>query len=335
MRNQSLESHLESLGFPLDQTGKRDMSFRYVDRYPLSRIDRDASRKNQARLDAPVLEEHVERYFRSLTQFSHKPDASRFPPVVLYERGRKAVLIDGNNRTEAFTRARLSDAEAYVVTCSDVVQLARLIREINNINGVPLDKAQRLQHAYYEMAEFGFNAKQAAASYGLNSKEVERGFRHLQLVHQLPGDIKAEEISTANLDKLSLFREQQPVFEGLARLITGHPLVQQQIDKIFRDVRSEKTERKKLQVIKDWQKNPEVVRQKAAARGTLKLPSRNRRFVVIKAQLARLESELSKCKTISQVGAPTSAEFNALIKMYQDIGFHFGRLSGKRRRGTA
>lgn len=118
---------------------ERKLTYEYNETLPLSRIDRAASLSNQARLE-PLDEEVVERYAADMER------GDIFPPLVARRSGRKLILIGGNHRTTAATRANLVSFPVYIVDV-DAEGATALTYEDNRRHGLPPSEEERLLQA--------------------------------------------------------------------------------------------------------------------------------------------------------------------------------------------
>lgn len=122
-------------------------------RVKVADIDVKASHDNQARLGEALLADKVEEYRLGMER------GSQFPAVVLYQSGRKFVVIDGNNRLGARIARGDRTVEAYVVSnpSRDLVKVLTYTANVGH--GVPLSATARTIHAL-ELLNDGSNRTQ-------------------------------------------------------------------------------------------------------------------------------------------------------------------------------
>jgi len=138
---------------------------------PLSSIDIQASRHNQARHEA-ITEARVQRFIRA-----SRGDAAVFPALVVYETpSGRYVLIDGNNRQETFSRLGVEECLVYVVRAHADV-LATLTAEANERNGDRPTRDESLQSGKRLVEQHHYTLKEAAQHVGLSHSDLGRYVR--------------------------------------------------------------------------------------------------------------------------------------------------------------
>lgn len=141
------------------------LTYEFHEALPISRIDRAASLSNQARLE-PLDEEVVERYAADMER------GDLFPPVVARRAGRKLILIGGNHRTTAATRAKLPAVPVYIVDV-DAEGATVLTYEDNRRHGLPPSEDERVLQAQH-LVETGWSAADAAQAVGISAKKLDQ-----------------------------------------------------------------------------------------------------------------------------------------------------------------
>jgi hypothetical protein len=133
---------------------------------PLAKIDRAASKTNQARLEA-LNEETLDRYQADMER------GDRFPPIVVRRRARSMVVIGGNHRVMSATRAKLNSLAAYVVDCDE--ETGRVLTyEDNRYHGLPPTEKERLLQAIHLVRTQDMSQPAAAALVGVSKSRLER-----------------------------------------------------------------------------------------------------------------------------------------------------------------
>ena len=109
-----------------DELSKRGITFTFEAKVSPEEFDRERSRNNQARFEA-LDEAQVETY----TEAMKRGDV--FPPVVAYKRAGLYVVVDGNHRLEAASRAKktlrvydVSGAKADAITFLGILSLIHI-----------------------------------------------------------------------------------------------------------------------------------------------------------------------------------------------------------------
>jgi hypothetical protein len=159
----------------LDRAALDKLGIRYVfhDEFPLSDLDDEASRQvwNQARLGAPVDEQHVEEMVAELER------GVEFPPIIFYRDDRdRCVTLSGNHRRRAHEQTNHETIPVYEATGlaglrKEDERVLRLIYEANHGHGKQVSSDDRVQQALALIAN-GYNVRVAAAAVGIPEHRV-------------------------------------------------------------------------------------------------------------------------------------------------------------------
>jgi ParB-like chromosome segregation protein Spo0J len=151
----------------LEHLPNGEESFRYVERFPLSEIERNP--ESQSRLST------VDRaYVRQLAE-SMKA-GTLFPPVILWETpDNGTVLIDGNHRAAAGQRRSVTHLPAYVVHLSGQPEAVYLSAVFNGGHGKRLT-TEELRRAIVEAGKIKPEPSNArlAKDYGVSAAQIGR-----------------------------------------------------------------------------------------------------------------------------------------------------------------
>lgn len=175
MRNLQFEQLLQNVGLT---EGKGEHTYHYVDRYPLAKINRPKSLQNHARLEAPLLEDTVERYTQSVK------DGEDFPAIGLHEVRGQGVIDDGNHRVEAYHRANVKTISAYVINTDDK-HLRQIIYTANAKHGTPLSRPEMIQHAYDLHIRDSIPIKNLAKVFHINVSTLMSEIRQRHVIERL------------------------------------------------------------------------------------------------------------------------------------------------------
>lgn len=210
---------------------------------PMHMIDTRASRQNQARRD-PIVTESVERFTQAYRQ------GRSFPPIVVYARGSRLVIVDGNNRHEAAFRAKRDFIYGIVIdekTDSDVIQL--LTVEANASHGVtpPLD--WRIKQAFH-LCSIGHADDVASEAAGISIQQLRnaRGASEAESrakILRIHGFVELPSTSKLYLNGIKL----EPVFYAAAQLAADQKLSIEQVRDLCRAVKTGKTESDQLAIV--------------------------------------------------------------------------------------
>lgn len=270
---------------------KQGVQWQYVDRLELDEIDAAKSLRNQARLDMPLDEELVESY-----RSSYKA-GDDFPPLVVWRTSSRAkyLLIDGNQRYAAATKAGRKTLDVYAVECTDEMVINRITWSFNNIvNGKRLSEEEALKHAVTWVRKYGRDAKEAAKEWGVPYWKVNRKAKteeihavlnahNIQHVDRITDDIasKIAPLMAAGEDVLALG----------ATVITYNGLSNTEVAAMMSEAQRARTSQGKMEVLANYNQRPEVVNRRAETKGgTIKVtrPDHRTRFRSLLLQLRNL-----------------------------------------------
>jgi hypothetical protein len=131
----------------------------------LDEIDEKASQANQARAEG-IESVVVERYVQAMR------NGDLFPPVVVYKRSGKFIIVDGNHRTSSSRRAGASKIWAYEIdnkTPSETIEL--LTAEANTKHGQPTTTEWRARQAVY-LSTLGHAREVVASALGMSPSSI-------------------------------------------------------------------------------------------------------------------------------------------------------------------
>lgn len=168
----------------LDKIG---VTWRYDPDVPLHTIDVFAGLANQVRHE-PLDQATVERYADAMS------NGDVFPAVILVDDDQRAPL-GGNHRVAARRHNDDATIAAYLVTGTPK-QLRRIRYADNSTHGLPLTKAERVEHGIALM-EDGLNQYDAAKAVGVSQPDLSIGRAALD------ADRRAEAANIAGFPRLS------------------------------------------------------------------------------------------------------------------------------------
>lgn len=229
---------------------------------PLSAIDRQASRHNQAREQA-IIPETVDRYVQALR------NGDKFPPIVVYPRGEKYVIVDGNHRDESHRKANKREISAYVIskdTPSEIIEL--LTAEANSKHGEPTPTQWRTRQAIYLMS-LGVDQDEVTVRLGLSKGTVNRAIRILR------SDDRARRLKIQGWDTLTdrakellVAVRSDEAFAGAAGLIIGTNWSGATMVEFIRRVKAASTDKEAVELIPQAKEERavELAREKVVGR---------------------------------------------------------------------
>lgn len=267
---------------------RRDVKYAPPVMIPMSMIDEKLSRANQARRD-PLVTESVERFSTSFRA------GRSFPPIVVYPRGSRLVIIDGNNRHEAAKRAKRDEIFGIIIdatTDGEVIQL--LTVEANNSHGVTPPLEWRVQQAFH-LCEHGHPDDVAAEASGITLVQLKNARSARE------ADQRARTLRIAGFADLPLTAKQylnglklEPVFHQAAVLAARDRLTIEKIAEICRMVKKGRSESEQLAILAE---QAELMTAESAAKKAL-----SRRLSSPKMALASGIGLIAKCDPEALVG---------------------------------
>jgi len=127
-------------------------------------INREASVRNQARLDA-IHPETVELYTAAMN------DGAVFPPIVVFGSKAPYTIGDGNHRFAAATAAGFTDAEMFVVDKATQAQRELFTYQANAKHGLPTSLEERVVQGVY-LVGLGNQANEVAVALGIPERKL-------------------------------------------------------------------------------------------------------------------------------------------------------------------
>lgn len=212
----------------------------------LDRIDTAKSRANQARVDAPIIEEVRDRYTADWAR------GDTFPAVIAHQptaRSRKVILLGGNHRHEAALANNATTIAAYIVMCDP--NLAQVIAYADNAHhGYPPSTKERVRQAVH-LIGLGWTAENAAAAVGVSgaavsiARKATEGARRARDL-KIPGyDLIASQATQVSLARIP----SDPVFEAAVRYAVDAGLSSTDADKLTKRLKACRSENDALKLI--------------------------------------------------------------------------------------
>jgi ParB-like chromosome segregation protein Spo0J len=233
---------------------------------PMNLIDVKRSRANQARRD-PIVTESVDRFAVAMRAGHH------FPPIVVYPDGGKLVIIDGNNRQAAASRAGLEQIWGIVVseeTPSELIQL--LTVEANARHGVTPELAWRVQQAF-SLVGMGWTDQDAADAAGLSVAQL-RAARSVQ-----EADYRARNLRITGFQQMPASSKQalgavkdDAVFTQLSRIAIDSAMTTEEIREVTRALKNLNSEQARLEHL------AAVRKERTAQRAVKRAPGKHSRL---------------------------------------------------------
>jgi len=126
----------------------------------LSKVNRQESERNQARISKPIDDDQVVLYAEAMKA------GDKFPPIVVYALKNDFIVMDGNHRVAAADIADLTELPAYIVEDPSPAQVETFTYEANTKHGLPTLLQDRLRQSIY-LVDKGVTATAAASALGV------------------------------------------------------------------------------------------------------------------------------------------------------------------------
>jgi hypothetical protein len=224
-----------------------------IERVSLVDINLEKGRENRARLEQSMDWERVETMVHDI----ERGDA--FPMTVLMRFGNsaKALPASGNHRLAGYEKAFPAEMDVqfdcYIVFTKDEYIKDMLPRKLNMVEGMQPKRAERIQHALWEIKHYSTKPREAERMWGLPEGTMSKQLRiqegRLRLAEH---GVKHAIIADAAVDRLHGISNEN-VFEQMAKLINRLPnITTDDISKIVAEVREQKTELAQLNKVGEF-----------------------------------------------------------------------------------
>lgn len=231
---------------------ERGVTFDWSPGLSLFNIDRESSLRNQARVGAPLIDEVVERY----TVAMEKGD--QFPPIIVYQSGKRYVVIDGNHRVAAADRAELGELDAYIVKKASPQQTSVLTYEANTRHGEPTSMVERERQALH-LIELGASRGEAANLLGVKVARLEYLMNDQEATQRLGSlGYDANDFSSSHRRRMHGVRSDV-VFEALAGLVKSSSMNYETLDRLLPRINAQRNEAQQLAVIAEARREMDAV----------------------------------------------------------------------------
>jgi hypothetical protein len=299
----------------------REEGFAVVDQaVSMSKIDAAKSAQINARpefLDAG----RVDRLVMCIQQ--HRP----FKKVVLLKKGNGYLVLGGNHRVAAFVKCEITDIDAYIVECSDEVQITVLAQRLNLHHGKGTTADEAMSQAVDAVIRLGMSAKDVVAKYTVPEGTLKVHVHAHEMRKQAAAwNIKIEGNPVSVLEKMYQYRNREPVLRALMTAIKDAPNKSVHFDELSRLVKEQKTEVTQLAAIEKYSQDVlDAPKGEVAAKRQSPIKSRVKALVTGLRKLIG-EYDASKKKTSIALGF-SSAEDREFIKSLASVGKRLIELS--------
>lgn len=266
----------------LNQEG---VGWHYELNIPLTKIDREASLKNQARFQA-ISQDHIIDLGIAVEKGSELPAM-----VGYYGKDRRIVLIDGNHRMEAYSLVGKAVSDFYIVDSAYGWVIERLTMTANMKEGWPPTREERLTHTLRLVRSQNMPVESAAKSLGLPPSTVQNALQAAETQERLNSLGFHEKLYPSVLENLNRVKQDTALL-GCAKLVLGAQLTGEETAELARKVSRARSEAAQGAVIADMrhQFRSRIARTRSGQTKRLILPTIKLRKAVDAINSIRPES---------------------------------------------
>lgn len=226
----------------LDMLARYDFKFTR-ETIDLSKVDRDASLRNQARIAKPINEDQALLYSVAME------NGDKFPPIVVYPANSGFIVMDGNHRVAAFDLSGVTTAEAYVVQRPSQTQVEAFTYEANTKHGLPTSLNDRMKQAIH-LVDRGMKVQDAARQLSLRENQLRSA------IDAASAERRFEELGVKKFDRLTGSARRRldaihsnVVLKAAAELALDSGMSVEDITSLAKKINATRNERDQLAVV--------------------------------------------------------------------------------------
>lgn len=267
--------------------GKLGMTWEYRT-IPASEFDVAQSRKNRARLDAPVCKETVANYAEAMRC------GDVFPAIVCRHINGRYVIAGGNHRHAAAIAVNPHNKFfSCVIECTDI-EFDLICRALNSVEGRGLDSEERVLHAVEMIRRYGITVSRAAkemrvSEHVVTSRLATIAVRDAASSHGLEPSV----IPASAAKRMKAISENPVVFVPMVKALESVKASTADVESLATRINQTASESDKLAVIERWK-----VEQSSTC-GKRKGVSLNKKKGILQC-VSRIESIFRSCPTCTQ-----------------------------------
>jgi len=284
--------------------GNKNNSFYYKEDFNLKLINRDKSLKNQSRLIEPLDPYVVEQIACMLID---DPNHS-LPAIMVYEdEYGDWIIIDGNHRyngiitymdvaDKSWDTLETVEYDVYVVVSDDSHVIDTLTRTINIFNGKPPTEEELFYHAVNEMAKYpSLSLEEVARDFHVKPAKLGSFVREMRIKEVLKSNgIKHDKIEGSIIRRLHALHKDEDILCRVARFIVKYGLTVVLSKDLIQEVNAQSSGIDRLNRLKEWEKSPEIERQRTHnPRSRTGGSSRQKAGVYLESDVKRLANRIN------------------------------------------
>jgi hypothetical protein len=307
------------------------VEFRYHPTVLVSKIDRQASLSNQARMTGKVLnQEMAQEYAEAMAQ--SELAAQAFPAMVgfmMYDaKGQplgRYILATGNHRLEASNLIQRQYFDLYEVLTRDAYLRDMLTRTANNVEGARPDREESLQHAVFLITTYGRTILEMSRRLRVPEHAIETAVRLDKTVKRLEAEgINPDSLSRSAIIRLAAIHNAN-VLRELGSLATKAKMSEPMIGEVIKAIKQHSTEQKQIEEVQRWGERDDIKRRVAQTRNGSAI-FRQEEKVQMWVSLARLERQLERCGNLQRLQFTDPADITRLRETWQRVNSQFNNL---------
>ena len=245
--------------------------YEFVPALDLSKVNRETSKLNQARIAKPINEEQALLYALAMEE------GQKFPPIVVYKvRGKSGdeyIVMDGNHRVYAADQLPLTSFPAYVVKNPSPAQVRTFTYAANTKHGLPTSLQDRLRQATNLVAEGKATQSEAARQLGIPLHQLRhymQGWEAQQRFIELGNRSKYDGVHDTARRKLNTIRSNV-VLKAATDLFLEAKLGPDDLTDLVRRINAKREQRDQLTVV-ETERERRKATIKATAGGRVSIP---------------------------------------------------------------
>lgn len=223
---------------------KEGVEWHYEPDISLTKVDREASLKNQARFKA-INQDHVIELAIAVEQKYDLPAL-----VGYYNKERRIVIIDGNHRMEAYILAGKTKSDFYILDTAYSWVTDRLTRLANMKEGWPPTREEKLNHAIHFVRVQNMPVETAAKNCGLRPSTVFSALYAAEVGERLSKLGFDEKLYPSTLEGLYRIKQDSALL-GSAKLIHEAQLTGDEVAELARRVSKASSEKAQEAILND------------------------------------------------------------------------------------
>lgn len=220
---------------------KEGVEWHYEADVPLTKVDREASLKNQARFKA-IDQDHVLELAIAAEQYE-------LPALVgYYNVNRYIVIIDGNHRMEAYNLIGKATSDFYIVDTAYSWAIDRLTRIANKLEGPGLTRDEKLSHAMYFVRTQNMPVEAAAKTMGIAAGTLQNALSATEVQERLSALGFNDRLYPSTLQELYRIKQDSALLES-AKLVHEAQLSSVEVPELARKVSRARSEKEQQAII--------------------------------------------------------------------------------------